>query len=193
MNFLAHAYLSFDDTDLIVGNLIADMVKGRQIEKLPFEIQQGIWLHRQIDTFTDRHPVVKEAKKCFDETAGRYNGSFLDVAYDHFLGKSEKYEPQGGWEEFAQRCYKAIESRASVLPSPFISMFLYMKSENWLLNYKDKWLIERSFERLQNRAEYIQKEIPVYQDFEKHYDLISDSFDQFFPDLVDFVKNREAE
>lgn len=193
MNFLAHAYLSFDDTDLIVGNLIADMVKGKQIEKLPFEIQQGIWLHRQIDTFTDRHPIVKETKKYFSETAGRYNGSFLDVAYDHFLGKSERYEPQGSWDEFAQRCYKAIESRASVLPSPFISMFLYMKSENWLLNYKDKWLIERSFERLQNRAEYIQKEIPVYQDFEKHYDLISESFDQFFPDLVDFVKNREAE
>lgn len=193
MNFLAHAYLSFEDTDLIVGNLIADMIKGKQIDSLPNEIQQGIFLHRQIDTFTDRHPAVKEAKRYFDETAGRYGGSFLDVAYDHFLAKSEKYEPIVGWDEFAQNCYKAIENRASVLPSQFISMFLYMKSENWLLNYRNKWLIEKSFERLQNRATYIQKDIPVYQDFEKYYEAIERSFDDFFPDLIHFVRNNGAE
>lgn len=193
MNFLAHAYLSFNDTDLIVGNLIADMIKGKQIENLPLEVQQGIWLHRQIDTFTDRHPMVKETKKVFDKTAGRYNGSFLDVAYDHFLSRSETFRPKEGWEEFANNCYKAIESRATVLPSQFISMFLYMKGENWMLNYGDKWLIEKSFERLQNRATYIQKEIPVYRDFEKHYDEISASFDAFFPDLVEFVKLSTTE
>lgn len=193
MNFLAHAYLSFQDTDLIVGNLIADMIKGKQIDSLPLEIQQGIFLHRQIDAFTDRHPIVKEVQMYFDETAGRYRGSFLDVAYDHFLAKSDKYQPDNGWAEFAQDCYSAIEARASVLPSQFISMFLYMKSENWLLNYRNKWLIEKSFERLQNRATYIQKDIPVYQDFEKNYDALEDSFNAFFPDLVSFVKNIDAE
>ncbi len=193
MNFLAHAYLSFNDTDLIVGNLIADLIKGRKIDELPFEIQQGVWLHRQIDTFTDRHPIVKDAKKYFEETAGRYSGSFLDVSYDHFLCRSEKFAPQEGWELFAQRCYKAIEERAAHLPSGFVTMYLYMKGENWLLNYRNRWLIEKSFQRLQNRATYIQKGIPVYQDFEKHYDKIAQSFDEFFPDLVDFVKNRDAE
>lgn len=193
MNFLAHAYLSFEDTDLIVGNLIADMIKGKQIDKLPYEIQQGVFLHRQIDTFTDRHPAVKDAQKHFEETAGRYGGSFLDIAYDHFLAKSEEFEPIGGWGEFAQSCYKAIESRASVLPSQFISMFLYMKSENWLLNYRNKWLIEKSFERLQNRAKYIQKDIPVYLDFEKYYEQIGMSFGEFFPDLIEFVQDNRSE
>lgn len=193
MNFLAHAYLSFNDTDLIVGNLIADMIRGKQIDSLPFEIQQGIVLHRQIDAFTDRHPIVKDTQKYFNETAGRYKGSFLDVAYDHFLGKSERFEPLEGWDQFAQNCYEAIEARASVLPSQFISMFLYMKSENWLLNYRNKWLIEKSFERLQNRANYLQKDIPVYKDFEKHYNAIEESFELFFPDLIDFVKNTSGE
>lgn len=192
MNFLAHAYLSFEDPSLIVGNLIADMVKGRKIEQLPLDIQQGIHLHRQIDTFTDRHPVVKEAKLFFEDSAGRYGGSFLDISFDHFLAKSEKYTPENGWEEFAQKCYEAIEDKSGSLPPPFISMFMYMKSENWLLNYRYKWLIEKSFQRLQNRATYLSDDISVYQDFEKYYDDISQTFDVFFPDLVDFVLSNRT-
>lgn len=192
MNFLAHAYLSFEDPSLIVGNLIADMVKGRKIEQLPLDIQQGIHLHRQIDTFTDRHPVVKEAKLFFEDSAGRYGGSFLDISFDHFLAKSEKYTPENGWEEFAQKCYESIEDKSGSLPPPFISMFMYMKSENWLLNYRYKWLIEKSYQRLQNRATYLSEDAPIYQDFEEHYDEIAMAFDAFFPDLVDFVlSNRE--
>ncbi len=191
MNFLAHAYLSFEDPSLIVGNLIADMVKGKRIEQLPSDIQQGIYLHRQIDTFTDRHPVVKEAKLFFEESAGRYGGSFLDISFDHFLAKSDKFMPENGWEQFAEMCYGAIEDKSGSLPSSFISMFMYMKSENWLLNYRYKWLIEKSFLRLQNRASYLSEDAPVYQSFVDHYDEIGRAFDAFFPDLVDFVSSNK--
>lgn len=191
MNFLVHAYLSFHNVDLIVGNIIADMVKGKQVDNFPAEIKEGIYLHRAIDAFTDRHPVVKEAKNYFEDTAGRYSGSFLDVAYDHFLATSEKYRPADGWQLFAENCYQAIESRSSVLPSQFISMFLYMKSENWLNNYQNRWLIERSFERLQHRANYLPEGTYVYHDFEKNYERIEKSFDQFFPDLYEFVRENK--
>lgn len=188
MNFLAHAYLSFDDPDLIVGNIIADMIKGKQINQLPSEIQQGVVLHRQIDTFTDKHPIVKETKVLFDKSAGRYNGLFLDVAFDHFLAVSEEFEPEIGWEVFTQNCYQALESRSSFLPSQFISMFMYMKSENWLLNYRNKWLIEKSFERLQNRASYLPQGGNIYSDFELHYNALAEGFNNFYPDLIEYVK-----
>ena len=59
MNFLAHVYLSGSNIHLAVGNLIADRVKGKNIELLAPEIQEGVLLHRAIDTYTDQHPLVR--------------------------------------------------------------------------------------------------------------------------------------
>ena len=59
MNFLAHVYLSGSNIPLAVGNLIADRVKGKNIELLAHEIQEGVLLHRAIDTYTDQHPLVR--------------------------------------------------------------------------------------------------------------------------------------
>jgi len=56
MNFLAHAHLSFNDESLLVGNLIADAVKGKQFFLFSESIRKGMLLHRKIDAFTDSHP-----------------------------------------------------------------------------------------------------------------------------------------
>ena len=42
MNFLAHIYLSGDDDDVIIGNFIADGIKGKRYLKYPPKIQKGI-------------------------------------------------------------------------------------------------------------------------------------------------------
>ena len=67
MNYLAHAYLSFGMPAITVGNLISDFVKGKQKFTYPAAIQQGIVLHRAIDTFTDTHAVTRKAKTFFRE------------------------------------------------------------------------------------------------------------------------------
>lgn len=190
MNFLAHAYLSFGNPDLIVGNIIADMIKGKQIEKLPSDIQQGVILHRKIDTFTDRHPVVKDAMQLFSKSAGRYAGLFIDISFDHFLATSKKYEPQVGWEYFSDHCYSVLEARGESLPPKFISMFMYMKSENWLLNYQHRWMIKKSFERVLTRTSFLEEDALVFQEFEEQYENIGKAFSLFFPDLINFVEDE---
>ena len=65
MNYLAHAYLSFNNTDLLVGNMISDYVKGKKQFEYPAAIQAGIKLHRAIDEFTDTHQTTFEIKKYF--------------------------------------------------------------------------------------------------------------------------------
>ena len=55
MNYLAHIYLSGDNDLVTVGNFIADGIKGKSYKKYPKEIQTGVLLHRNIDTFTDAH------------------------------------------------------------------------------------------------------------------------------------------
>ena len=57
MNYLAHLLLSGNDEDVIFGNFIGDAIKGKQYQDYSGSIQKGILLHRQIDTFTDSHPI----------------------------------------------------------------------------------------------------------------------------------------
>ena len=63
MNFLSHLYLSGESEGLLIGNFIADSLKGSAFNTFSPEIQKGILLHRKIDTYTDSHPIVDESKK----------------------------------------------------------------------------------------------------------------------------------
>jgi len=85
MNYLAHAYLSFGRPGLLAGNMISDFVKGKKKFDYPAEIQNGIALHRFIDSFTDSHSATKEAKVIFRPAYRIYSGAFIDVVYYLFL------------------------------------------------------------------------------------------------------------
>ncbi len=74
MNYLAHLYLSFGHDDVLVGNFIADRVKGKQLYDYPLGIQKGIIMHRKIDAFTDRHDVVKRSKSRIRDRCRKFPG-----------------------------------------------------------------------------------------------------------------------
>ena len=85
MNYLAHAYLSFNEPGILTGNMISDFVKGRKKFDYPPQIKKGIELHHAIDEFTDNHPATKQAKEFFRSDYRLYSGAFVDIVYDHFL------------------------------------------------------------------------------------------------------------
>ena len=63
MNYLAHLFLSCQDDDLLIGNFIADSIRNKEVDNYSAAIQQGIFLHRAIDAYTDIHPVVRQSTK----------------------------------------------------------------------------------------------------------------------------------
>ena len=67
MNFLAHIYLSNEQQEITIGNFIADGIKGTKYTQFTKGIQQGILLHRAIDSYTDTHPIVRKSKKRFNK------------------------------------------------------------------------------------------------------------------------------
>ena len=85
MNFLAHIYLSFEDTDLTIGNFIGDFVKGNELDNYSDSIKKGIQLHRAIDSYTDSHEVVQKSKERLRDKYRHYSGVIVDIYYDHFL------------------------------------------------------------------------------------------------------------
>ena len=70
MNYLAHAYLSFNNPEILTGNMISDFIKGNKKLNYISGIQKGIMLHRAIDEFTDNHPATKLAKEFFRKDTG---------------------------------------------------------------------------------------------------------------------------
>jgi acyl carrier protein phosphodiesterase len=190
LNYLAHAYLSFNVPGMLAGNMISDFVKGKKQFEYPVPIQKGISLHRAIDEFTDRHPITREAKKYFKPGYGLYSGAFMDVVYDHFLALDPLEFPGDSLELFAQKTYLELEEAGPSLPDRFKKIFYYMRIQNWLYNYRYKDAIKNSFIGLVRRAAYMQDYETAFQIFELHYADLKNFYRLFFPELKNFAIER---
>lgn len=186
MNFLAHAYLSFNHPDILVGNMISDFVKGKKKLDYSEGIQLGILLHRQIDTFTDEHEATKEARKFLKSAVGLYSGAFVDVAYDHFLANDLNEFTDASLQQHASKTYSILEKYKNVLPATFQKMLPYMQSQDWLYNYKSILGTKRSFEGVVRRASYLFSSTEVFDLFEKHYASLQMCYNAFFPFVKEF-------
>ncbi len=183
MNYLAHAYLSFRNPDILVGNMISDFVKGKKQFDYPIQVQKGIQLHRAIDTFTDQHAATKRAKEYLKPAVGAYSGAFIDVVYDHFLALDSKELPETAWKELAAQTYRQLADNQPLLPEKFASMLPYMTSQDWLYNYRFTWGIENSFEGVARRAKYLTGPGLAFQLFIEHYGELESLYRAFFPDV----------
>lgn len=135
MNFLAHIYLSGDDEGVIIGNFIADGIKGKQYQKYPPSVAKGILLHRNIDTFTDSHPTVHKSTARLHKKYGHYSGVIVDILYDHFLAKNWHIYSDVPLSSFVQSFYDLLHKNIDILPERIKHMMPYMITDNWLYNY----------------------------------------------------------
>jgi acyl carrier protein phosphodiesterase len=181
LNYLAHAYLSFNDPDILAGNMISDFVKGKKKFDYPQRIQMGISLHRKIDEYTDTHPATRQAKEFLKESAGLYAGPFIDIVYDHFLANDPYEFEEGALAVFAQQTYGRLEAYEKWLPDKFRKFFYYMRSQDWLYHYRSTEGIHRSFQGLCHRAQYIDDPEPVFSAFMTHYEALKMAYEFFFP------------
>ncbi len=179
MNYLAHSILSFTDGQL-VGNMIADFIKNNEREHFPMEIQEGIRLHRFIDTFTDTHPAISEAKKLFSPLVRLYSGAFVDVALDYFVAH---YYSADQLRAHALRTYDILWQNEQWLPEHYKTMLVRMEEGDWLSNYRTDQGIKFSMQNVLNKAKYLDRDIPVFNIFLENKDILQAFFEQFFPDI----------
>ena len=188
MNYLAHAWLSFNQSEILAGNMISDFVKGKKQFDYSEGIQKGITLHRNIDTFTDEHQATKQAKQFFKAAVGLYAGAFVDITYDHFLAcDANEFANADTLLDFSLSVYKTLDQRQHILPEKFIRMFPYMKKDNWLYNYRTISGAEKSFGGLMHRAKYLEYSSVVFECFEKNYEPLKQCYQSFFPAVKNFA------
>ena len=195
MNHLAHLFLSQSDVNLLVGNFIADHVKGKKIADYSAEVQRGIRMHRAIDDFTDSHAVVQQSKERLYSKYHKYAPVIVDMFYDHILARNwKKYSPIS-LSSFSQSCYKVLKVQQSAFPQSAQRFLHYMVEGDWLVGYSTIDGIGQALTGLSRRATFNSKmELAAY-DLEKEFKSYEKEFEQFFPNLnefcIDWVKKNQ--
>lgn len=187
MNFLSHLYLAGNSDGLIIGNFIADSVKGSDFNSFSKEIQQGILLHRKIDTFTDAHPVVEQSKQRLREKYRKYAGVIVDIYYDHYLAIDWNTYSPVSLEVFTESIYTLVQNNQAILPVKSVQFTRYMLEHNILYGYSKLEGIERVLKGMARRTTFESNMEHAIHDLREHFSLFENEFKQFFPELQQYV------
>ena len=190
MNFLAHIYLSGDDNHLKIGNFIADSIRGNKYLNYPKDIQKGIILHRHIDTFTDKHPIVKISKKRLHKNYGHYSGVIVDIFYDHFLAKNWPDYSNTPLALYVSQFYELLKDEFDTLPIPVQSMYQYMVQDNWLNSYATIEGITKVLEGMNRRTKNKSQMNLAVNELQEYYLEFENEFTEFFKELKQFVQQE---
>lgn len=193
MNFLAHIYLSGNNEMITIGNFMADGIRGETYKKYPVDIQKGILLHREIDTFTDAHPIVRQSTKRLHKNYGHYSGVIVDILYDHFLAKNWSAYSPVSLNSFVVTFYDVLEDHFEILPLRIQRLMPYMIAENWLLNYSKIEGIQRVLDGMNRRTKHKSKMNEATNELKKFYKEFEEEFTLFFEELINFSNQKLIE
>jgi len=192
MNFLGHLFLSGKNEDIIVGNFIADAVKGNALNQYPDGIARGIRLHREIDHFTDHHPVFLSSRRRLYPKYRMYAGVIVDIYYDHYLAKN--------WQDFSEEKLRHIVSNAyfllirrfNILPPRSKRILPFMITQNWLVNYKDLNSLQRVFNGMDRRTEHRSGMGGAIEDLLIHYQEYESEFREFLRGIIAHINEYRS-
>lgn len=174
----------------MIGNFIADSIRGNQFTQFSERIQQGILLHREIDTFTDTHEVVRRSKRRLDKKYGLYGGIIIDIFYDHFLAKNWNDYSEIPLDVYVDSFYYLLEQKFEILPEKVLHMIPYMVEHNWLYNYQFMEGMQRVLNGMNRRTQNKSQMHLATEDLQKHYNEFEKDFTEFFKELEAFTTKK---
>ncbi|MEX2302031.1 MAG: ACP phosphodiesterase [Bryobacterales bacterium] len=188
MNYLAHLFLAGDNPAYLVGHMLGDFVKLREIAAYRPEIQIGIRMHQRVDAFSDSHTVFAASRRRFQPPYRRYAGILVDLAYDHFLATQwDNYSPGVSLPQFTQRAYAVLQAQEAILPGRLQRMLPHMVEGDWLCSYQDLDNVARALRGISRR---LRRENPLDDALgalQENYTGLNRDFQLFFPRLVEFA------
>lgn len=177
----------------MLGNFMADSIKGKRYLDYPKEISNGIVLHRFIDDFTDHHHQVTVTKNRLREVFGRYASPVSDIIYDHFLAVNFTELTGLDLHIFVQSVYRYMDANKSSMTPVIQDILPYMIEHNWLENYQDREGLNKIFRQFGRRIgvdDLLDTATDIvwagYADFENDFRL-------FFPELEKAVDDKRLQ
>jgi len=133
LNFLAHAWLARGGSDaFLLGNLVADGIKGSDLSAWPAPFAEGVRHHRRVDAFVDRHDTVRGALERTPKGQRRFAGIALDLVWDHFAARQLPAQER---DTLICRCYRLMGRETA--PARLASMVPVLIEQDWLHRYAD--------------------------------------------------------
>jgi len=190
LNYLAHLFLAGNHPEIILGNFIADHVKGSDIMKYTENVRKGISMHRAIDTFTDNHPVVKKSISRLRADFRKYSGVIVDMYYDHYLSAHWDEYSLLDIHSFTKSRYDILNSFKEILPVRSARLLFYMEKQNWLVSYSQFEGMQQAFNGMSYRASFESKMEAAVVNLKSGYSEFRAEFMEFFPELQLFVREN---
>lgn len=191
MNFLAHLFLSGDDPEMLVGNLLGDFVKGRLDGHFPAGIERGISMHRRIDTFAGGNPHFLRSKRRIDASFGHYRGVLVDLFYDHFLAVQWDEYADVPLHSFLTDARRIVLEYEELLPERLVRAVPVIFAD-LLPSYLDVNGIERALQRMSARIKRPNRLGEGGAELRRRYEGLCDDFREFLPELLEFVREETS-
>ncbi len=189
MNYLAHLLLSGNDTDLRIGNFIADSVRGKDLSRFPERVAQGITVHRAIDSFTDTHAIVRESKDLIRPKYGLWSSVIVDLYYDHFLAANWADFHDVDLEKYTLQFYDDLNVKWDILPRRVQRFYPVMVEHNWIYSYKTIEGMSHILHQMNYRTKGKSNMDQAGTELRLHYNELESQFRRFFAELQAFAKD----
>lgn len=169
---------------------MGDYVKGHNYNDFPVNIKKGLILHRNIDTFTDKHPIVRQSKSYIAKKYRKYSGIIIDIVYDHFLSRNWMHYANCSLENFTQNVYRILSENMDIFPEDVKEFVPSFVTNDWIGTYRTIEGIERVLRKMSSRTT-----LPDETDFaisilKEKYNQIEREFLDYFPELIGFVREK---
>ncbi|GAC21869.1 acyl carrier protein phosphodiesterase [Paraglaciecola arctica] len=186
MNYIAHIHIGAHTKTNLLGNFLGDFVKGSQLTHLPFELEQGIRLHRSVDVFTDSHPLIIEAKQLFPRDIRRMAGVVLDIYFDYLLMSTWAQYSNTDFNSIFNEFYLQLEQFSLPKDPYFSKLSEHLITHQWLNKYMKLETCLRAFlsieNRLNNKVIFADKaQLFLHQNSE----FLESRFHQFYPECLE--------
>ncbi len=193
MNFLAHTYLSGENKNVALGNLIGDMVKGNAYKNYEQDIRTGLVLHRAIDSFTDNHEVFLRSKRLISPYFNRYSGIVTDIYYDHFLAKYWSDYCLMDLQKYVNEIYILLIKKYTYLPPRAQRIIPFMIIRNWMGNYGQLQPLHYVFLGMHRRTQKKGNMHKAVEILEINYSELEQDFRIFMEDVRIFSQEKLIE
>jgi acyl carrier protein phosphodiesterase len=186
LNYIAHIHIGSHTQTNLLGNFLGDFVKGSHLQHLPFEIEQGIRLHRSIDVFTDSHPLIIELRQCFPSNIRRMAGVIIDIYFDYLLMQSWKRYSDTHFNIVFANFYQQLEQFSLPDNAHFNKQAERLKTQQWLNQYVNVESCFRAFTSIEHRL----RNKVIFANQAQSFlllngDKLESSFQQFYPECLD--------
>ncbi len=173
---------------------MGDFVKGNPAGLYSDVLVQGIRLHRFVDSFTDQHALVIALKSNFPPALRRFAPIALDMFWDHCLAKHWNEFESGTLQSFCLNAEKQISNEITqeqaLLPERFLHVSGLVWKQRWLESYQSLENTQHAIKRIATRSPRLSALASTGLVLEENYQLFSEQFWQFYPQVVAASKSH---